>query len=151
MAPCLLALFQRNRVRCLAPTWLLTAVDNPSSRGILCPFLASGHQACRCCSDTHVGKTSIHIKQSLKKTKKNYSSKCPKIARSVSGHSSRIESCEGNSEPLWENSKKTRHESCDLSVFKTRNFSWNVFSCSSQVWHTGVSLSCCYSCVFLIV
>lgn len=38
-----------------------------------------------------------------------------------------------------------------ISVSLKQNFSWNVFSCFSQVWQTGVSLSCCYSCVFLTV
>lgn len=48
-----------------------------------------------------------------------------------------MKSCE-NSEFLWEYSRK--QESCDLGFFKTRNCSWNLFSCSSQVEWLGVSL-----------
>lgn len=60
------------------------------------------------------------------------------------GHGPRMELYEENSKCLWENKPG------DVSLLKTRNCSWSVFLCSSQVWQRGAFTSA-YSLSLVVV
>lgn len=59
--------------------------------------------------------------------------------------------CEENFKCLWERSKNTRQESCDLSFLKAQNYSRNEGSCSSQMYQEWVCYNEIIHCCLLLL